>query len=71
MKEDEMERACSTYGDKGKACRVLMEKPQGKRLLRRARRRLKHNIKMYVREVMWGIMDGIFVAQDRESGRLL
>jgi hypothetical protein len=36
-KEDEMGRACSTIGEKMNACRILMGKLEGKRLLGRPR----------------------------------
>jgi hypothetical protein len=39
VKGDEMGRACSTNEDKMNACRILMEKPEGKRPLGRLRRR--------------------------------
>jgi hypothetical protein len=40
-------------------------KPEGKIPFGRPRRRLKDNIKMYLREVGWG-MDGIDLAQDKD-----
>jgi hypothetical protein len=56
-KEDEMGRALARMGEKRNAYRVLVENQQGKRPLGRPRRRLKHNIKMDVREVVWDIID--------------
>jgi hypothetical protein len=49
---------------------VLVGKPERKRPLGRPRRRWEDNIKMYVREVGWGI-DGIDLAQDRDRLRAL
>jgi hypothetical protein len=46
MKEDEMGKACSTYGDMINAYRMLVGKPEGKKPLGRPRRRWKDNIKM-------------------------
>ena len=46
---------------------VLVEKPEGKRLLGRTRRRWEGNIKMDLQEVGCGVMDWIDVAQDRDS----
>jgi hypothetical protein len=37
--------------------RILMEKPEGKRLLGRPRRRWAENIKMYLREIGWDGLD--------------
>jgi hypothetical protein len=45
--------------------RVLVGKPEGKRLLGRPRRRWEGNIKMYLQEV-GGCGDWIELAQDRD-----
>jgi hypothetical protein len=52
-----MGRACSTNGEKRNAYRILVGKPEGKRLLGRPRRRWKDNIRMDFREIGWGAMD--------------
>jgi hypothetical protein len=41
-------------------------KPEGRRPLERPRRRWEDNIKMDLREVGWGGMDWINLAQDRD-----
>jgi hypothetical protein len=69
--EDEMGRACSTNEAKRKACRILVGKPEGKRTLGRPRRRWVDNIKMDLREIGWGGMDWIYLAQDRDLLRTL
>jgi hypothetical protein len=46
VKEDDMGRACSTYGEKRKLYGILMGKPEGKRPLGRPKRRREENIKM-------------------------
>jgi hypothetical protein len=46
-------------------------KPEGKRPLGRPRRRLDDNIKMDLREIGWGGMDWINLAEDRHQGRAL
>jgi hypothetical protein len=45
--------------------RVLVGKPEGKRLL--GRRRWEDNIKLDLQEVEYGGMDWIKLAQDRDS----
>jgi len=49
----------------------LVEKSEGKRLLGRSRRRWEDNIMIDLQEVGCGDMDGIDLAQDRESWRAL
>jgi hypothetical protein len=53
------------------ALRVLAGKREGKRPLGKPRRRLVDNIKIYIRDIGWDVMDWIDVAQDRTSGGLL
>jgi hypothetical protein len=43
-------------------------KSEGKRTVRRTRRRWKGNIKMDLREIGWGGVDWIYLAQDRDQG---
>jgi len=50
---------------------VLVGKPEGKRTLRRSRRRWEDNIKMDLQEVGCGVMDWIELAQDRNRWRAL
>jgi hypothetical protein len=49
----------------------LMGKPQGKRPLGRPRREWEYNIKVAVREIGYGVMDWIVLAQDRDQWRSL
>jgi hypothetical protein len=51
-------------GEKRNACRILVGKPKGKRLLGRPRRRCVVNIKMDLRKIGWGGMDWIVLAQN-------
>jgi hypothetical protein len=71
VKEDEMGRVFSTNGVKGNAHRMLVERPEGKRPLERSRRRRVYNIKMNLREIRWGDIDWIDLAQDRDQWRAL
>jgi hypothetical protein len=54
VKNTEMGRACGTYGERRRACRALMGKPEGRTPLGRPRRRWEDNIKVDLREVGWG-----------------
>jgi hypothetical protein len=51
--------------------RVLVGKPEGKRPLGRPRRRWEDGIKMDLREIGWGGMEWIRLAQDRDCWRAL
>jgi hypothetical protein len=51
--------------------RVLMGKPEGKRPLGRPRRRWEDGIRMDLREIDWGGVDWIQLAQDRDRWRAL
>jgi hypothetical protein len=66
-----MGRACRMNGEKRNACRILVGKPEGKRPLGRPRHRWVDNIKMDLREIRWGSMDWIDLAQDRNQWRAL
>jgi hypothetical protein len=54
-------------GEKRNGYRVLVGKPGRKRPLGRPRREWEYNIKMDLREIGWGSMNSIHVAQDRDS----
>jgi hypothetical protein len=66
-----MARACSTNGKKRNAYRMLVGKPEGKRPLERPRRKWVYDIKMDLREIVWGGMDWIDLAQNRDQWRAL
>ena len=53
------------------AYRVLVGKPEGKRVLGRPRRRWEDNIKINLQEVGCGGMDWIELVQDRDTWRAL
>jgi hypothetical protein len=46
-------------------------KPGGKRPLGRPRRRWVDNIKMYIREIVWCVIDWIDLIQDKDQWRAL
>jgi hypothetical protein len=58
-------------GEKRNAYRLLVGKPEGKRPLRRSRRRWVDNIRMDLREVRWSNVDWIGLAKDRNRWRAL
>jgi hypothetical protein len=58
-------------GERRGAYRALVGKPEGRRPLGRPRRRWEDNIKMDLREVGWGGLDWINMAQDRDRWRAL
>jgi hypothetical protein len=51
IKENEMGRACNTYGEKRHAYRILSRMLEGRRPLRRFRRQWKNNINLDLREI--------------------
>jgi hypothetical protein len=55
-------------GGKRGVYRILVGRPEGRRLLRRLRRRWEDNVKMDLQEVRRG-MDWIELAQDRDRWR--
>jgi hypothetical protein len=61
--------ACSTYGEGRGVYRVLVRKPEGKRLLGRPRLRWEDNIRVDLQEVGCGCEDWIGLAQDRDRWR--
>ena len=58
-------------GEKRRAYRVLVGKPEEKRPLGRPRRRWVDNIRMDLQEVGGGYVDWIGLAQDRDRWRTL
>jgi hypothetical protein len=57
--------------ERKEAYRVLVGKREGRRPLKRPRRRWEDNIKMDLREVGWGSMDWIDLSQDRDRWQAL
>jgi hypothetical protein len=67
-----MGRACSTYGEKRNAYMVFVGKPDGKRPLRRPRRRWVNKIKIDLKERSEGVLlFGLIWLGIGTSGRLL
>jgi hypothetical protein len=57
--------------EKRNAYRILVGKPEGKRPLRRPRRRWADNIKINLGEIGWDGVDWINMAQNRDQRRAL
>jgi hypothetical protein len=58
-------------GEERKVYKVLVGKPEGKRPLRRPRRRWEDGIRMDLREIGLGGVDWIRLSQDRDLWRAL
>jgi hypothetical protein len=58
-------------GERRGAYRALVGKPEGRRPLGRPRRRWEDNNKIDLREIGWGGMDWIDLAQDKDRWRAL
>jgi hypothetical protein len=56
-------------GEMRNAYRILVEKPAGKRPLRRRRCRWEDNIRMNLAEIGWEVTDWIQLTQDRDQWR--
>jgi hypothetical protein len=59
------------HGANRNVCRVLLRKPEEERLLRKPRHRWKYDIEMDLKEIGWGCMDWINMAQDRDQWQVL
>jgi hypothetical protein len=57
-------------GERGGACRVVVEKPQGKSPLGRPRRRWDYNINVGVKEIVWKGVDCIGLSEVQICDRL-
>jgi hypothetical protein len=62
-------RHVARMGKETDVYKVLMGKPEGKRPLGRPRRRWKDGIRMDLREIGWGSVEWIQLAQDRDWWR--
>jgi hypothetical protein len=66
-----MGKACSAKEEQKNAYRTLVGKPESKRPLGRPRRRWVDSIKIDFREISWGGMDWINLAESRDQWRAL
>jgi hypothetical protein len=63
--------SCSTNGEKRNACRLLLGKDEGKRPLRRPRRRWANGIKMYFGEIGWAGMQWMYLVLGNDQWTVL
>jgi hypothetical protein len=57
LDEDQISGTCTTLDEDEKVYKILAGKPDGRRPLRRPRRRWKNSIKMDLKEIVWKGMD--------------
>jgi hypothetical protein len=67
VKEDGMDRECSTNMEKRNVCRILVEKAERKRPLGRSKHRWVDNIETNLAEMGWDGMVWIDLAEDRDQ----
>jgi hypothetical protein len=61
--------ACGTHGRGEKSVQGLVGKPEGKNHLEDQGVDARMGIKMYIREIGWGSVEWIHLAQDRDHWR--
>jgi hypothetical protein len=71
IKDDKMGRVCVHMENRRNPYRVLAGKTEEKRPLGRPRRRWENNITTERREIEWGGMDWIRLAENRGQWRVL
>jgi hypothetical protein len=64
-----MGRACNTIGERRNACKLVMGKPEGNRLLGRRRPRWADNVKIELGWMRWSGLDSTDLVRDREQWR--
>jgi hypothetical protein len=62
---------CDRKGEEREVFRVLMGKPEGTRPLRSPRRRWEDRIRVDLREIGWGSVRWLHLAQERDRWRAL
>jgi hypothetical protein len=70
-RKDEMDGARSAHGEMRNAYKMLVEKPEGKRCLRRPRHRWEDNIKTQLKEIGIGLWIGFIWLRIGTSDELL
>jgi len=57
--------ACSMNGEMRNPYKISVGKPEGKKPLGRNRPRCESNIRIYLREIGWEVVDWMHLTQDR------
>jgi hypothetical protein len=63
--------ACSMHGEMRNAFKIMVGKPEGKRPLGKPKHRWEDVIKMDLREIGFGTVDWIHLAQDKDWWQML
>jgi len=66
-----MSEHVARIGEMRNAYKILVGKPEGKRLLGRPKRRREDNIRMDFRDIEWEGMDWMNLAQDTDKWQVL
>jgi hypothetical protein len=64
---DEVGGHVARMGEDRKVYRILVGKPEGKRPFKRQRGGWENWIRMYLRQIGWGCLEWIHLAQDRDQ----
>jgi hypothetical protein len=71
VNEDELDMTCSLHGEKRNVYRILVRKPEGKRLLGRPRHRCEDNIKLDHKRQDGAVWTGLIWLRTGMHDRLL
>jgi hypothetical protein len=70
IREDDMDGSFSMHDENEKCFKILVERPEGKRSLRRPRHRWEDYIQVYFKEIGWGLWTSFICLRMGNSGGL-